>query len=193
MLRLLVVLFAVALGHPAPSQHLPSPSTFPATGDEFVGPFSSWTNVKTDLGATGDGINDDTAAIQRGLNQLDSESDRSPVLYFPAGRYRLTSTLNLTAKIYVSLVGEDPARTILLWDGPGEGTMLVVNGVDYSKFTRFRLDGRRRASIALDQSCDGEPGHFDTGNEYSENRFVDAGYGIHGGFQDRGFAESSIL
>ena len=36
----------------------------PAAGDEFVGPFPSWANVKTEYGAVGDGKADDTAAIQ---------------------------------------------------------------------------------------------------------------------------------
>lgn len=33
--------------------------------DEFVGPFASWFNVKTGMGAVGDGLADDTDAIQQ--------------------------------------------------------------------------------------------------------------------------------
>src|SRR4029077_708724 len=35
--------------------------------------------------------------------------------------------------------------------------------------------------------------NFDTGNEYSDHSFVDVEYGIHGGFKDHGFAETSIV
>ena len=53
--------------------------------EEFVGPFSSWADVKRDYGATGDGKADDTAAIQKVLDEL-REHKKFCVLYFPAGR-----------------------------------------------------------------------------------------------------------
>ena len=43
-----------------------------------------------------------------------------------------------------------------------------------------------------EQSWDHEKPHFDTGNEYSDDFFVDVDYGIHDGFMGGGFAESSI-
>ncbi|MCX5670332.1 MAG: glycosyl hydrolase family 28-related protein [Planctomycetota bacterium] len=56
-----------------------------AFGDEeFVGPFPSWKNVKTDYGAVGDGKADDTAAIQKGLDELQKHKD-AEVLFLPAG------------------------------------------------------------------------------------------------------------
>src|ERR1035438_1995350 len=69
-------------------------SSHPASSDEFVGPFSSWTNVKTAYGAAGDGVADDTAPIQKALTEVGT-NEHSPVLYFPAGTYRITATLNL--------------------------------------------------------------------------------------------------
>ena len=39
-------------------------------GEEFVRPLAGWKNVKTDYGALGDGKADDTAAIQRALDDL---------------------------------------------------------------------------------------------------------------------------
>jgi hypothetical protein len=115
------------------------------------------------------------------------------VLYIPAGRYRLTRTLTLDHTIYVSVVGEDPQMVTLVWDGAPGGTMLIVNGVAYSRFTRLTYDGRRRASVAVEQSWDNVSPNFDTGNEYSDHAFVDVEYGIHGGFRGHGFAETSIL
>src|SRR5437660_7129560 len=54
--------------------------SMPLHGDEFVGPFPSWTNVKTAYGAAGDGMADDTAAIQSGLDEV-AVSGHSPVLF----------------------------------------------------------------------------------------------------------------
>ena len=45
----------------------------------------------TDFGAVGDGVVDDTSAIQAGIDYL--ESLNGGVLYFPQGTYRITSTL----------------------------------------------------------------------------------------------------
>ncbi|MBV9124249.1 MAG: hypothetical protein JO112_12900 [Planctomycetes bacterium] len=56
------------------------------TGAEFVGPFPSWKNVQTDYGVRGDGVADDTAAIQKGLDDLKNVANNDwCVLYFPAG------------------------------------------------------------------------------------------------------------
>src|SRR5688572_30213065 len=103
----------------------------PDQGDEFVGPFPSWTNVKIVYGAKGDGVADDTAAFQLAFDEIGTSS-HSPVLYIPAGSYRITSTLNIITKINVSLVGEDPETTTLFWDGAEAGTLLSINDTAYS-------------------------------------------------------------
>src|SRR3989454_2123351 len=166
-------------------------SSIPAQGDEFVGPFPSWTNVKTVYGAVADGTADDTAAIQQGLDKL-GKPGHSPVLFFPNGTYRITKTLVLASSISVSIVGEDPATTTIVWGGEPAGTMIWFNGVAYSRFVRFTLDGKRRASVAVEQSWDMKHPHFDTGNEYSDNTFLDVDYGIHGGFKSGGFSGKTI-
>jgi hypothetical protein len=158
---------------------------------EFTGPFASWTHV-TAYGAIGDGKADDTAAIQRGLDEL-SSPNHSPVLYFPSGKYRITKTLNLSFNLNLSIIGENPENTLIVWDGPPGGTMLVINGIAYSRFSRLTFDGGRQASVAIEQSWEGSRGHFDTGNEYSDNVFRHVEYGIHGGFKGHGFAETSIV
>ncbi len=187
------LLFIFGTGSPSASiTQATASSSFPAEDDEFVGPFSSWLNLKTAYGAVGDGVADDTRAIQDALDQLGTAADRSPVLFFPSGTYRITGTLTLQFRINVSLVGEDPETTTIAWDGASGGTMLLVNGVAYSRVTRFTFNGQRRASVAVEQSWDGTQAHFDTGNEYSDARFIDVEYGIHGGFKDHGFAETSI-
>jgi pectate lyase-like protein len=160
--------------------------------EEFTGPFASWTNVKTAYGAVGDGRADDTAALRRALAELGT-TGHSPVLFVPAGHYRITGTLTLAHQIWLSVIGEDPDTTSIVWDGPRGGTMLLVNGLAYSRIDRLSFDGRRTASVAVEQSFDNLAPHFDTGNEYADDVFADVEYGIHGGFKDFGFAETSIV
>jgi hypothetical protein len=186
---LALVLTLTPAAPPGVSQSMPATA---AGTDEFVGPFSSWARVTTQYGAAGDGTRDDTAAIQRALDELGKEG-RSPVLFLPAGTYRISRTLSVGFATFLSIVGEDPATTTLRWDGPPGGTMLVVNGLAYSRILRLTFDGRRRAAVAVEQSWDGSQPHFDTGNEYADDRFVDVAYGIRGGFRHRGFAETSVV
>lgn len=188
-----VLLLALVLAaHPSARPHGDGPGSIPSRSDEFVGPFPSWSSARIVYGAVGDGTSDDTAAIQAGLDALGS-TGHSPVLFLPKGVYRITRTLTLRNTINVSVVGEDPATTRLEWDGPPGGTMLAVNGVAYSRFVRLTFDGRRTAAVAVEQSWDGSRPHFDTGNEYADNEFVDVEYGIRGGFEDFGFAETSVV
>ena len=185
-LALMVMLALAPAGQRAAAQSIP------ATGDEFVGPFPSWSRATTDYGAAGNGAADDTVAIQRALDEL-GRDNRSPVLFLPAGTYRITRPLSVGSREFLSIVGEDPATTTLRWDGPAGGTMLVVNGLAYSRIVRLTFDGRSRAEVAVEQSWDGSAPHFDTGNEYADDRFVDVAYGIRGGFRGHGFAETSVL
>ena len=94
---------------------------------EFLGPFPSWRNVKADYGAKGDGIIDDTAAVQFALDALIKHKDFC-VLYFPEGIYRITRTIQTVRKAHtdcqgVAIVGEHPQTTRLKWDGPKGGTL----------------------------------------------------------------------
>ena len=52
---------------------------------------SDWISVK-DRGAVGDGVADDTAAIQIAFAQI----KRGTTVYFPPGTYKVTATLTLT-------------------------------------------------------------------------------------------------
>jgi hypothetical protein len=163
-----------------------------AWGDEeFVGPLLGWKNVKTDYGAAGDGVTDDTAAIQKGLDDLRLHQ-QSCVLFFPAGKYRLTDTVKTLRKAHhdcmgIALVGEDPATTILRWDGKLHGMMLQYDAW-YSKISRLTLDGAGRAGVAL---AYGDA--FSTYNETSDMVFQDAGVGMSMATGHGGQAENEVL
>ena len=73
--------------------------------------------IITDFGPNGTGTTDDTAAINRALNQIfcqttNPESRRS--LYFPAGVYVITDTLKIPPNC--QLYGDGPDSTIISFD-----------------------------------------------------------------------------
>jgi len=167
-------------------------NSIPKTDDEFVGPFNSWLNAKTGFGAKGDGITDDTHALQAALDAV-ATGKVNTTLYLPAGVYLISSTLTINHHINVSVIGADPTTTIIKWGGPAHGTMMQINGTAYSKFNRITWNGNRVADVAVEQSWDGKQPHFDTGNEYADDYFIDVAFGIRGGALGHGFAETSIL
>jgi hypothetical protein len=124
------------------------------TAEEFAGPFPSWKNVKNDYGAKGDGVTDDTAAIQAAMEDLrNMPGNRWSTLYFPAGTYRLEKTLLNQRRQHndwlgCQIMGEDPATTILQWHG-AEGQWMWGLDAWYCKVSRFTFDGRGRAGTGL--------------------------------------------
>lgn len=146
--------------------------------EDFAGPFPSWADVKRDFGAVGDGKADDTAALQKAL---DTFMQKSYVLYLPAGTYRITNGLTMTSHMFASLVGEDPAKTIVKWDGGNEGIMLLCNGVRYSKIGRITWDGNKKPVTAVWHRWDGHTPNAATGLEHADEVFKDVAFGIRAG------------
>ncbi|MGO8927224.1 MAG: glycosyl hydrolase family 28-related protein [Limisphaerales bacterium] len=167
----------------------------PALGagdEEFVGPFPSWRNAQRDYGARGDGRTDDTAALQRALDDLTKHTN-SCVLYLPAGAYRISQTLKTVRKAHtdcqgVAVVGEDPSQTVLRWDGTNGGTMFQWDAW-YSKISRLAFDGQGRAGTALSYGP-----AFSTYNETSDLIIHNVTNGlVLGGPETQGQAEYSVL
>lgn len=122
--------------------------------DEFYGPFPSWANVKTRFGAKGNGTADDTKALQNALDNLavtlySSDPSGKPyvVIYLPAGTYQITSTLVLRGKIGVSIIGENPANTVIKWSGGNTDTMFWANGSAYFKVSRLTWDAGNKTDV----------------------------------------------
>ena len=93
-------------------------------------------NVK-DYGAVGDGVTDDSAAIQAAIDA--AEVDGGSV-YFPAGDYNVTATLTLQAD-GVRLVGAGSQATTLHWAG-GASKMLTL-GQTATPIFRWGIVGMR--------------------------------------------------
>ncbi len=161
-----------------------------AGNDEFVGPFPSWANVKTDFGAVGDGKTDDTAALQKAL---DTFMAKSPVLYLPAGTYRITKGLLMTSQMNVELIGEDPAKTIIKWDGGDDGIMMLCNGVRYSKIGRITWDGGGKPITAIWHRWDGHTPNAATGLEHADEVFKDVAFGLRAGMPHFMDAECAVV
>jgi hypothetical protein len=78
------------------------------------------------FGAVGDGVADDTVAINRALFQLYCVQANTAVrrsLFFPAGTYRVTGTLDIPS--YAKLVGEGANSTIFLLDNSSTANYLA--------------------------------------------------------------------
>ncbi|MHB9131775.1 MAG: chitobiase/beta-hexosaminidase C-terminal domain-containing protein [Armatimonadota bacterium] len=161
--------------------------------EEFVGPFASWRNVQTYYGAVGDGVTDDTAAIQTALNDLKlSHNNGWSVLYFPAGTYRITSTLVMDRANDAEykgrqVIGEDPATTTLLWGSSNAGSMLVTDAW-YFKLARFTFDGNNVANIGVERK-----GNFDTSSVLADLWFHNLPNGIYFDGTVAGQAEQLVL
>jgi Concanavalin A-like lectin/glucanases superfamily/Fibronectin type III domain/Pectate lyase superfamily protein/Abnormal spindle-like microcephaly-assoc'd, ASPM-SPD-2-Hydin len=155
--------------------------------DEFTGPFSSWLNVKTDFGAVGDGVADDTVAFQYAFNALESASSHASVLYIPAGRYKLTSGLDYISTNCAtyctgkSIIGESPTNTILEWHGEASGAaMITLDGIYRMQLDRLTLDGGG-AQITLVNETMHQGCCYDGSNEYSDDVFENAAIGLQAG------------
>jgi hypothetical protein len=95
-----------------------------------------------DFGAKGDGLTDDTAAINRALYQLyciqaNPQIRRS--LFFPAGVYIISGTINIPP--YATLYGEGPDNSIIQMVATGSdvGTTCVVQTADSLQQTGINI------------------------------------------------------
>lgn len=153
---------------------------------EAVGPFASWGDVKRDYGAKGDGVTDDTAALQKALNDL---GWKVPAVYLPAGRYRITRSLKVTGSPGngfgyggVSIVGDAAETTSLVWAGPTGDAMLVQDGGPFTKYSRLTWDGQGTAGYGAAQWWNTKTGIWhDSGTEHSDAVFKNMRIGIMAG------------
>ena len=147
--------------------------------EEFMGPFPSWADVKRDYGAVGDGIADDTAPLQRALDEV-ATAGHSHVVFLPSGTYRITEKLVLLNRGTASIFGEDPATTSIRWDGPPGEWMMHWDGVGHSRLGRLTFDGNGVADTAVAQKYR-TLGWPPTRTEYADLVFKDVGFGLRAG------------
>lgn len=104
-----------------------------------------------DFGAVGDGVTDDTAAIQAAVNKVITAADGGYSLTLPEGVYRLTAPITVTGSLRVVGEGAAPyangpgtrgAGSWLHFDHSGRGLVLdgagPLAGIELEKFGTFR-------------------------------------------------------
>lgn len=139
----------------------------------------------TQCGVKGDGVTNDTAAIQR----LFDTAKRT--LYFPSGRYRVTKTLTLRPRYGFRVLGGGITADVkrfwgnnseLAWDGP-KGQPVVKFHTFGLVWDGLNIDGSGKASSGLlVDKKDGDP-KIPTGKSYIPTmsiRNCDAGVQIGG-------------
>jgi len=100
-----------------------------------------WTNVKA-YGAIGDGVTDDTAAIYAAINVLQQSNDyRGGVLYFPAGRYKCSSSLSFAAysagQVHnITVKGDGPQCTTIDFTSASSG----ASGITFNAGAQFGIE-----------------------------------------------------
>ena len=112
---------------------------------------TDWLNVKSEFGAMGNGITDDSTPIQNALNALENNSGIKAVVYLPAGTYRITRTLSMIMKEGSNLIGHGRDTTIS-WDGPVGGTMFVSDSNAFTNFEGLTWRGNGRAATGVDHN-----------------------------------------
>ncbi|MFN4179916.1 MAG: glycosyl hydrolase family 28-related protein [Armatimonadota bacterium] len=171
----------------------PEPSFKPLRVSNHFGPFRSWLDVKRDFGAKGDGVTDDTEALQRALDAVRPESPKATVVFIPSGTYRITKTLQLIRQAHaeshhIIVIGEHPDTTVIRWDGENEGVMVSSNAW-YASIRRLTLDGAGKAKTAV--LCGP---NFVTYNEFTDMVFRDVAFGIEAGrMETQGVAETAVV
>lgn len=109
----------------------------------------------TDYGATGDGVTDDTAAIQDTIDAAiggsvaaGSATVRQPLgsVYLPPGTYKVTNSLKVYSVQNFKMFGAG-GSSILAMSGTTRAYVLDINGTGYSKFSDFRVKGATSGDI----------------------------------------------
>ena len=157
-----------------------SPVFVQAQPDLFFGPFNSWANLKQQYHALGDGKHDDTRSIQQALDDLGTDG-HSPVLYIPAGTYRITATLKMQTRKDIAIIGENPETAIIKWDGNPGMKMFALNGVSYSEYSRITWDGNNKALAAFAHEWDGKVRYANSGTQHNDEIFKNIQVGLLSG------------
>jgi hypothetical protein len=151
-------------------------------------PRSDWINVKSNVSpvAIGDGIADDTAALQAAL----SVPNVGKTVYIPAGTYRITQTLAMHGPGYGSTVIGNGRDTRIVWGGTNGGVMFWSDGNPDTRYIGLSWDGSGTAAVGFDHAATNT---FETEVQHVNEAYRNfTGYGIRIG-NNQVLASAEIL
>ena len=119
-------------------------------------PRADWVNVKScksitgGANAVGDGVADDTAALQGILTWVQARSGRVTV-YFPPGTYKISDTLKVHDINSTSFLGCGN-KTVISWAGPNGGAMFQPSATHHMRYMGLTWEGNSLASCAYEHA-----------------------------------------
>jgi hypothetical protein len=119
-------------------------------------PRADWINVKSCKAVTGgpdavgDGVADDTAALQAVMTLVQNRSGRTTV-YFPPGTYKITDTLKFHDVNSTSILGCG-SQTIISWAGASGGAMFLPSATHHMIYMGLTWEGNNLASCAYEHA-----------------------------------------
>lgn len=137
-----LILFAISPGWA--SEQKQTPESVPGIHSSL----SAAADVRS-FGARGDGVSDDSAALQRAIDSLKDGG----ALFFPKGRYSFSQTLILPSNI--RLQGDAKSSTVLLYQGTdkaivsGERKGRAITGSYYITIENLTLQGANDSGTGL--------------------------------------------
>lgn len=118
-------------------------------------------DARVHFGAKGNGVADDTAAIQKTIDAAAAASEGA-IAYLPTGHYVITSTLRISGKNF--FVGGSGWGTKLIWKGPEGGVMTEVRDPQQVTLEELMIGahdaGAMNNSIDIQQLGSAKPSHM---------------------------------